>query len=161
MNPAIGGAWSFERRVLCQGIARFSLVFPRLALLPFRGPRGRRPLVVSEPTTRSGCVKGSRTPVVAGRVPRTRSAGVGEASGEETAGGLGAAVRAVLWLDSEVKTMPPIRLRHLQLRTWQACPANVAFLTLSGRVRRRPCADCGCSGSLPFGRCRSAGAASR
>ncbi len=34
----------------------------------------------------SGIVKGSRTPAVAGPVPRTRSAGVGEASGEETAG---------------------------------------------------------------------------
>ncbi len=44
---------------------------------------------------RSAFVKGSRTPAVAGPVPRTRSAGVGEASGEETAGGLGAAVRAV------------------------------------------------------------------
>ncbi len=42
-------------------------------------------------------VKASRTPAVAGRVPRTRSAGVREASGEETAGGLDAAVRAVLW----------------------------------------------------------------
>ena len=35
-------------------------------------------------------MKGSRTPAVAGAVPRTRPAGVGEASGEETAGGLGA-----------------------------------------------------------------------
>ncbi len=44
---------------------------------------------------RLAVVKGCRTPVVAGRVPRTRSAGVGQASGEETAGGLGSAVRGV------------------------------------------------------------------
>ncbi len=47
-------------------------------------------------------MKGCRTPTVAGCLPRTRSAGVGQASGEETAGGLGAAVRPVrsmgIWL---------------------------------------------------------------
>ncbi len=43
----------------------------------------------------SESVKGSRTPAVAGPVARTRSAGVGEASEEETAGGLGSVVRAV------------------------------------------------------------------
>ncbi len=36
----------------------------------------------------SASVKGCRTPAVAGRLPRTRSAGVGQASGEETAGGI-------------------------------------------------------------------------
>ena len=54
-------------------------------------------LIVDEPVEcfESAIVKGSRTPAVAGPVRRTRSAGVGEASKEETAGGLGAAVRAV------------------------------------------------------------------
>ncbi len=41
----------------------------------------------------SPLVKGCRTPAVAGRLPRARSAGVGQASGEETAGRLRSAER--------------------------------------------------------------------
>ena len=59
-------------------------------------------------------VKASRTPAVAGRVPRTRSAGVREASGEETAGGLGAAVRAVLWLQADSPAISPVHLLYPQ-----------------------------------------------
>ena len=38
-------------------------------------------------------VKGCRTPAVSGWLPRSRSAGVGQASGEETAGRLGSVFR--------------------------------------------------------------------
>ena len=38
-------------------------------------------------------VKGCRTPAVAGRLPQACSAGVGQASGEETAGRLGSVDR--------------------------------------------------------------------
>ncbi len=53
----------------------------------------------------TSCVKGCRTPAVAGSVPRSWSAGVGQASEEETAGGLGSAVRTVRYLERLVNEM--------------------------------------------------------
>ena len=55
---------------------------PNFVCLPPSSGLGRHPRRTSQ------VVKGCRTPAVTGRLPRTRSAGVRQASGEETAGGI-------------------------------------------------------------------------